>query len=548
MKPSIRRNSAERNLRDSKSKHKSLDLDLRKQLPIIEPSKEPIVLQIPTNPHFETPRLSPSTTPPPRTTRNDPKSPRKESRKTNSASPGARHKVLHSGSGETPTPILKPENAGSPRDDKKYLDLGTLEVALSELSIDFLTTKPMDETADQAKEVFWALNEGQSLLLLLPTGDQNAKDFCVALKNELNLQNFKSISRNFKSDPAVHQHEPQVPGQNIHFTKPTLMGNGGPADNSIVVKETRCFLTFSGVFGPIVVLTSKPTYVGAPVTAHLISSKGVNPYVVPAGSSKMTKVLDILLTLEFSANSPTEQVFKEVSTETVFPSLIATLQKSHERLFKFGVLSSSTRGPNITEEDLYQENDLNPDLQEFLDTIASKIPLEGSTCFAGGLYDAEYFYHTEFKQNQIAFHVGPLIVFNEDDPSRKRHIGNDVSVIIFQQAHQVIDISSFRSKFNHIFLIVSKVLIDTETFYSVNTVAKQVLYFPPYLSNHTNLIPKHRIRKFILTKLINGERYGLSRLPAFKAKELVRWNSLADLLTSNGIETEQSTVFSNRNN
>jgi len=49
------------------------------------------------------------------------------------------------------------------------------------------------------------------------------------------------------------------------------------------------------------------------------------------------------------------------------------------------------------------------------------------------------------------FHVAPLLPFQEDDKQRverKRHLGNDVVLLIFLEGNQPLDPTIFKSHFN----------------------------------------------------------------------------------------------------
>lgn len=65
---------------------------------------------------------------------------------------------------------------------------------------------------------------------------------------------------------------------------------------------------------------------------------------------------------------------------------------------------------------------------------------------------------------EIMFHVSTMLPYNEIDPQqidRKRHIGNDVVVVIFKETSgpdDVVDLCSFRSHFNHVFIVVTPIL------------------------------------------------------------------------------------------
>ena len=57
------------------------------------------------------------------------------------------------------------------------------------------------------------------------------------------------------------------------------------------------------------------------------------------------------------------------------------------------------------------------------------------------------------------FHVSTMLPFSALDLQqleRKRHLGNDVVVIIYKEGDQLFDPSCLHSEFNHIFIVVQK--------------------------------------------------------------------------------------------
>ncbi|KII66702.1 Signal-induced proliferation-associated 1-like protein 1 [Thelohanellus kitauei] len=67
------------------------------------------------------------------------------------------------------------------------------------------------------------------------------------------------------------------------------------------------------------------------------------------------------------------------------------------------------------------------------------------------------------------FHVSTLLPYEEGSPvqvARKRHIGNDTVTIIFQEGpFEKIDVSSFVSNFQKVFILVRKVDNGPKVFY-----------------------------------------------------------------------------------
>lgn len=327
--------------------------------------------------------------------------------------------------------------------------------------------------------------------------------------------------------------------------------NGIDKPDRSFFQEYKTYLTNVPNYGPFCVLLQNQGPSLSSRKTYVVSPTGAQSYLIPStGQEKSDNILDIILQISFHKESFPEGViqFKEVPTEPILPMLFEALNKAVDTNFKFGVLSSPKAGI-VTEDDLYNENNISPNFYEFLNCLGHKTAItDDSLVFNGGLSDAEYFYSSTHGHNAIALHVGPFITFSEDEPSRKRHVGNDISVIIFQETDQILDLSSFCSKFNHIFIIVKKLPQYQETVYSVNVMAKQgVASFPPYLDGH-NLFTTSKIKDFLFPKLINGEINALSKLSAFKGRQLIRWNMLSTLFASFGVDTEKSNIWTNPKN
>merc|ERR1712146_513020 len=123
--------------------------------------------------------------------------------------------------------------------------------------------------------------------------------------------------------------------------------------------------------------------------------------------------------------------------------------------------------------------------------------------------------HSVFVTHQsldIMFHVGPLLPYFEADlqqVERKRHIGNDVVVLVFNESGEPFDPSVLTSHFNHIFAVVTPVGRSSETnrsLYRIAFAAKLgVRPFGPFVPNPPVFEAGSRLRDFLLTKMVNGE-------------------------------------------
>eukprot|EP01103_Thecamoeba_quadrilineata_P016718 TRINITY_DN5669_c0_g1_i1.p1 TRINITY_DN5669_c0_g1~~TRINITY_DN5669_c0_g1_i1.p1 ORF type:complete len:839 (-),score=182.09 TRINITY_DN5669_c0_g1_i1:113-2629(-) len=131
------------------------------------------------------------------------------------------------------------------------------------------------------------------------------------------------------------------------------------------------------------------------------------------------------------------------------------------RLYKFGILYSTD---DQTEDQSYCNEKGSADFDEFLEFIGRSIYLKGCTVFSGGLdtksdstgYKSVY---TSFQSTEIMFHVSTLLPYTQNDAQqleRKRHLGNDIVVIVFLDGNQPWSPQTFCSHFNHIFCVVRK--------------------------------------------------------------------------------------------
>jgi len=187
--------------------------------------------------------------------------------------------------------------------------------------------------------------------------------------------------------------------------------------------------------------------------------------------------------------------------------------------YKFGVVY--VKANQTQEEEMFSNVGMSKDFEEFLKQLGNKTEMKGFTGFAGGLdvkhnSTGTHSVYTKFKDFEIMYHVSTLLPFQVEDKQRverKRHIGNDIVVVIFKEGDQVIDPLIFTSQFNHVFAVVQK----EEGNYRMSFVSKPgVRAFGPPLCLPAVKSTKD-FREFFLTKLINAERAAMNSAE-FKAK------------------------------
>jgi len=207
--------------------------------------------------------------------------------------------------------------------------------------------------------------------------------------------------------------------------------------------------------------------------------------------------------------------------------MVEELVHMEERLlvhaYRFGVLYC--KEGQTEENEMFRNRDPSPSFIEFMNSIGGKIELKDFQGFKGGLdvkddTTGTHSYFTTFKNFEIMFHVStclPYTTENEDQQvARKRHLGNDVVVIIFQDGPNGGWVPScIHSKFNHIYAIVQPVEPgvtgpNVKYFFSV-TSKDGVKIHGPVLPQPPVLFDKGpEFREFLLAKLINAERAAYS--------------------------------------
>jgi len=166
-----------------------------------------------------------------------------------------------------------------------------------------------------------------------------------------------------------------------------------------------------------------------------------------------------------------------------------------------------------------------PAFEEFLAFLGNRIRLHRFHGFTGGL-DTErdstgsVAVHTLFRGYELIFHVSTYLPFSLDDPqqlARKRHLGNDVVLLVFKEGNTPYVPFTVSSAFNHVILVIQPISYLGETRYRLAVASKErVSSFGPELPEPALFFKDDVFREFLLTKMINGER------AAMKADQFAR--------------------------
>lgn len=200
------------------------------------------------------------------------------------------------------------------------------------------------------------------------------------------------------------------------------------------------------------------------------------------------------------------------------PKVTEQLMKLDEQGLSFQVKVGVMycRAGQSTEEEMYNNEMAGPALEEFLQLLGEKVRLKGFTKYRAQLdtktdSTGTHSLYTSYKDYEIMFHVSTLLPYtpnNKQQLLRKRHIGNDIVTIVFQEpgAHPFTP-KAIRSHFQHVFIIVRvHNPCSDSTCYSVAVTRSQDVpsFGPPIPKSVT--FPKSTVfRDFLLAKVINAE-------------------------------------------
>ncbi|XP_014222810.1 rap1 GTPase-activating protein 1 isoform X2 [Trichogramma pretiosum] len=213
--------------------------------------------------------------------------------------------------------------------------------------------------------------------------------------------------------------------------------------------------------------------------------------------------------------------------------------------FKFGVLHQRAR--QVTEEQLFGNRQITPAFQEFLDLLGQRIDLKDHKGYRGGLdtrhgQTGDTAVYEVFRGREVLFHVASLLPYSPGDAQqlqRKRHIGNDIVAVIFQEEATPFSPDMIASHFLHAFIVVQPIDPCTpNTRYKVSITARDdVPWFGPQLPTPSVFMRGVEFKEFLLTKLVNAEN------AAYKAEKFskLELRTRSALLESLSEELQQKT-------
>uniref|UniRef100_UPI0037E77208 rap1 GTPase-activating protein 1 isoform X4 n=1 Tax=Semicossyphus pulcher TaxID=241346 RepID=UPI0037E77208 len=214
-------------------------------------------------------------------------------------------------------------------------------------------------------------------------------------------------------------------------------------------------------------------------------------------------------------------VCEEVNVDRFFPvlypkasRLIVTFDEHViSNNFKFGVIYQ--KFGQTSEEELFGNSEESPAFVEFLEFLGEKIELHNFKGFRGGLDVTHGQTGTEsvycnYRNKEVMFHVSTKLPYTEGDTQqlqRKRHIGNDIVAIVFQEENTPFVPDMIASNFLHAYVVVQVLNPGSDNvLYRVSVTARDdVPFFGPALPNPAVFKKGPEFHEFLFTKLINAE-------------------------------------------
>ncbi|XP_028580639.2 signal-induced proliferation-associated 1-like protein 1 isoform X4 [Podarcis muralis] len=169
-----------------------------------------------------------------------------------------------------------------------------------------------------------------------------------------------------------------------------------------------------------------------------------------------------------------------------------------------------------TEEEMYNNESAGPAFEEFLQLLGERVRLKGFEKYRAQLdtktdSTGTHSLYTTYKDYEIMFHVSTMLPYtpnNKQQLLRKRHIGNDIVTIVFQEpGAESFSPKNIRSHFQHVFVIVRvhNPCTDNVCYSVAATRSRDVPSFGPPIPKGITFPKSNVFRDFLLAKVINAE-------------------------------------------
>ncbi|XP_051973418.1 GTPase-activating Rap/Ran-GAP domain-like protein 3 isoform X3 [Xyrauchen texanus] len=216
---------------------------------------------------------------------------------------------------------------------------------------------------------------------------------------------------------------------------------------------------------------------------------------------------------------------REILNPEIQKDLLVLEEQEGSVNFKFGVLYA--KDGQLTDDEMFSNETGSVTFDKFLNLLGDTICLQGWAGYRGGLDTKNgttgiNSIYTVYQGHELMFHVSTMLPYskeNKQQVERKRHIGNDIVTIVFQEgddASPSFKPSMIRSHFTHIFALV-RYNSQNDSYRLKIFSEESVPLFGPPLPSPPVFTDHQEFRDFLLVKLINGEKATLET-PTFAQK------------------------------
>ncbi|XP_071802131.1 GTPase-activating Rap/Ran-GAP domain-like protein 3 isoform X2 [Asterias amurensis] len=272
-----------------------------------------------------------------------------------------------------------------------------------------------------------------------------------------------------------------------------------------------------------VVLTDANNHNVPQYRSILWRTTGTQKICIPYNPAKPMSVKRILSRFDIKMDKSPKEIF----TPDIQKELLLLEEQEGSVNFKFGVLYA--KEGQKSDDEMFSNENGSEEFLNFVQLLGGRIKLKNWDKFNGGLdvknnttgLEAVY---TMYEGHEIMFHVSTMLPYSKDNKQqveRKRHIGNDIVTIVFQEqddpeAEPTFKPSMIKSHFTHIFALVTFNKLNNTYRLRVFSEESVPLFGPP-LPSPAIFDDSHAFRDFLLVKLINGEKAAFNT-PTFSNK------------------------------
>ncbi|KAM8872868.1 GTPase-activating Rap/Ran-GAP domain-like protein 3 isoform 2-T2 [Synchiropus picturatus] len=238
-----------------------------------------------------------------------------------------------------------------------------------------------------------------------------------------------------------------------------------------------------------------------------------------------TKTLSVKSILSAMNMDRFERGPREILNPEIQKDLLVLEEQEGSVNFKFGVLYA--KDGQLTDDEMFSNEMGSESFDKFLNLLGDTITLQGWAGYRGGLDTKNdttgiKSIYTVYQGHELMFHVSTMLPYskeNKQQVERKRHIGNDIVTIVFQEGDEASSSfkpSMIRSHFTHIFALV-RYNSQNDSYRLKIFSEESVPLFGPPLPSPPVFTDHQEFRDFLLVKLINGEKATLET-PTFAQK------------------------------